>query len=80
MIQLGVICLLFQTSLERRTCGHRFKLLVVPHYNTDIRQLSFNVLCIRVWHELPSRVIELGSLATFKASLAEYLGNPLFDY
>ena len=74
------LSVLFQKSLKQRTCGHRFFKLLMPHCNTDIRQWSFNVCCIHVWNKLPSRVVESGSLVTFKASLAEYLGDNLFDY
>ena len=41
--------------------------------------ISFNVCCIMVWNGLPSRVVEAGSLSPFKALLAEYLGDVLFD-
>ena len=41
--------------------------------------MFFNVRCTMVWNALPSRVVEAGTLSTFKALLAEYLGDVLFD-
>ena len=69
------LSVLFQRSLEERTRGHSFK-LIMPHCNTDVKRF-FNVCCIRVWNGLPSRVVESRSLSSFKSSLAEFLGDSL---
>ena len=52
---------LFQRSLEERTRGHIFK-LVMPQCNTDIKTRSFNVSCVEVWNRLPAKVVESQSL------------------
>ena len=72
------LTVLFQRSLEERTRGHRCR-LVMPCCNTDVRKHFFNVHCIKVWNEFPGRIVEAGSFSTFKALLAEYLRDVLFD-
>ena len=68
---------LFQSSLEVRTRGHKLK-LIMPRCYTDVKQRFFNVGCIGVWNRLPCEVVESGSLSAFKSSLAELLGDAFF--
>ena len=68
------LTVMFQRSLEERSRGHRFR-LAMPCCITDVRKCFFNVHCIMIWNGLPSRVVEAGSLSTFKALLVEYLGS-----
>lgn len=69
---------MFQRSEVGWTRGHRHK-LVMPRCNTDVRKKFFNVRCIGVWNSLPSHVVESSSVNVFKSSLAEFLGDQLFD-
>ena len=41
------LSVLFLRSLEERTRGHSFK-LIMPHCNTDVKRRFFNVRCIGV--------------------------------
>jgi hypothetical protein len=73
------LSILFQRSLDGRTRGHRHKLLL-PLCSVDIAKRFFNVRCIKIWNELPADVVESSGVSAFKARLAEYLGDRLFEY
>ena len=72
------LSVMFQRTTRERMRGHRFR-LVMKHCNTDVRYRSFNVSHIRIWNQLPGRVVEAKSLVAFTASLADLRGA-LFDY
>ena len=41
----------------------------------DIRKKSFTVRVVRHWNKLPSVVVDVACLETFKVRLAQALGN-----
>ena len=73
-----MICQFCFRGLEKSR-GHRFK-LVMPPFNTDVRQGFFDVRCIRIWNRLPNAVVESQSVASFKSLVAELLGVILFEF
>ena len=50
------LSVMFQRSIEERTRGHRYN-LVVPQCNTDIRQHFLNVHSIQLWISLPGEFV-----------------------
>ena len=69
---------LFVRSSDNRTRGHACK-LVVPRCHSEARRRYFAVRVVRHWNELPADVVMKSSLDSFKAALAECLGDRLFD-
>ena len=61
------------------TRGHKFKIFV-PHSSCDARHRFFSVRIVKVWNSLPPEVPESTNLSSFKAGLAAFLGDTLFDY
>ncbi|CAG5075082.1 Protein of unknown function [Cotesia congregata] len=47
----------------------------LPKYTITIYELSFVVICIRLWEELPNDVINAPSIEIFKNKLYDYLFN-----
>ena len=70
---------MFNFSQVVRTRGHPYK-LEMPGFNTDIKKRSFPCRSVRMWNDLPSGVVEAGSLATFKGLLAGHLGDQLYEF
>lgn len=61
------------------TRGHKLKILV-PHSSCEARHRFFSVRMVKVWNSLPPEVAESSNLNSFKAGLAAFLGDTLFDY
>ncbi len=55
-----------------RTRGHRFK-LIGKRTKGDMRKIVFTHRVVRIWNELPERVVEADSIVAFKRELAKYL-------
>ena len=70
---------LFTLAPESGTRGHRFK-VCHPRPHTDVRQRSFSVRCVRLWNSLPGHVVTETDFHTFKALLADALGDLLYEY
>jgi hypothetical protein len=70
---------LFQRAMDVRTRGHQYK-LVMPLCATDVRKRFFNVRHVKIWNSLPCAVVESTSVSRFKASLADFLGDVLFEF
>ena len=45
-----------------------------------MKKRFFNVCHIGLWNSLPNSVLESESVSSFKSSLAEFLGDILFDF
>ena len=69
----------FSLAPQSGTRGHRFK-VCHPRSSTATRQRYFSVRCVQPWNTLPDRVVAEPSYRTFKALLADALGDSLFDY
>ena len=70
---------IFTLAPQSGTRGHRFK-LCHPRSHTDVRQRSFSVRCVGTWNTLPDHVVAETDFKTFKALLADALGNTLYNY
>jgi hypothetical protein len=73
------LSIMFRRAVHVGTRGHSHR-LVIPLCASDMRKRFFNVRRIKVWNSLPSAVVESLSLSGFKGSLAQFLGDELFDY
>lgn len=62
-----------------RTRGHPYK---IEHTRSEVdaRARFFSSRVIQDWNSLPSSVVTCDSLASFKASLADSLGDRLYDF
>ena len=70
---------LFTMAPQTGTRGHIFK-VCHPRSHTDVRKRSFSVRCVGLWNSLPDRVVAETDFKTFKALLAEDLGDTLYDH
>jgi len=73
------LSVVFQRSVAGYGRGHRHRLLM-PFCGTDMSKRFFNVRRIMLWNSLPSLVIDSATLGAFKSSLANFLGDSLFDF
>ena len=70
---------LFSLAPQSGTRGHRFKVCHVRP-NTDVRQRSFSMRCVRRWNSLPDQVVAETDFKTFKVLLADALGDALYGH
>ena len=65
---------LFPRSEVTFTRGHRFKVRG-GRFNTDIRGTYFTQRVLGAWNALPGRVVEAGTLGTFKTYLDSHMNG-----
>ena len=69
--------------LFSRVCGDRIRgngfKLKVGRFRLDTMKKSFTGRVVRHWNRLPSDVVEVPSLETFKARLDRALGNLIYQ-
>ena len=70
---------LWDLNTDSRTRGHRFK-VNVQRSQVDARARFFTCRTMCDWNSLPDHVVGAPSLSEFKTSLAQALGNKLFEY
>ena len=70
---------LWDVATDRRTRGNRYK-IKVRRCQLDTRARFFTDRVVSEWNSLPDWVVGSGSITEFKSSLAEVLGNRLYDY
>ena len=70
---------MFQLSPLSATRGHRFKVLH-QFSSIDCRSRFFSNRIISLWNSLPSAVVELESLNSFKSALHTQLSHVLYDF
>ena len=62
-------------KLSNRTSrGHSLKLQYPDHWRTQVRANFFSIRVIKPWNELPSKVVEANSVATFKSNYDKFIG------
>ena len=61
----------FTLNVDRRTRGHKFKLLK-KRTRLDIRKNFFSQRVVSAWNKLPDRVVEVNSVNAFKNELDRF--------
>ena len=62
----------YPLAIEKKGNGFKLK---KSRFRLDIRKKSFTVGVVRHWNRLPSGVVDVLSLETFKVKLDKALGN-----
>ena len=70
---------LWELNKSSRIRGHKLK-INVRRCEVDARSRFFAERVINDWNSLPVTVVESSSLTAFKANLARYLGNRLYEF
>ena len=73
------LCGLFEMARGERTRGHQFK-LAVPICRSELGRRTFGVRSVRIWNSLPSTLVELTSVDSFKRGLDVFLGDELYRF
>ena len=74
---VGELLELVSVAPDSRARGHRYKLLV-PACQSEMRRRFFGIRCVTIWNGLPSELMEVGTLDSFKRGLSESLGDVLY--
>ena len=74
---VGELLGLVSVAPDSRARGHRYKLLV-PACRSEMLRQFFGIRCVTVWNGLPSELMEVGTLDSFKRGLSESLDHMLY--